>query len=179
MSDYTFFSKDPGHWGKSYQSIWGCHNICLLIQGFHIAQVTQSELTSLTCLKALGDAEKFCSDVAFLLVLPKEGAAEERVYRLTMVWVHLYQAKVSTIDGTAKQLTQLASTGPDWPYALHSMEKPATCPSLQRAIWVLWWRRIPAMSLMERSANWRFANSWGQAPGWFTQKDSMGVKFQW
>ena len=33
------------------------------------------------------------------------------------------------------------------------------------------------MSLTERSAYWRFANSWAQAPGWFTQ-DSMGVKFQ-
>ena len=42
----------------------------------------------------------------------------ERVYGLTMVWVHSYQAKVSTIDDVAKQLTQLASTGPNWPYAL-------------------------------------------------------------
>ena len=52
MSDYTFFSKDPGCWSESYQSLWGCHNICLLLQQFHITQVTQSELTSLTHLKA-------------------------------------------------------------------------------------------------------------------------------
>ena len=32
--------------------------------------------------------------------------------------VHPYQARVSMIDDVAKQLTQLASTGPDWPYAL-------------------------------------------------------------
>ena len=35
-----------------------------------------------------------------------------------MVWVHPYQARVSTIDDTAKQLAQLTSTGPTWPYAL-------------------------------------------------------------
>ena len=35
-----------------------------------------------------------------------------------MVWVHPYQARVSTIGGTAKQLAQLASTGPNQPYTL-------------------------------------------------------------
>ena len=35
-----------------------------------------------------------------------------------MVCVHPYQVRVSTIDGTAKQLAQLASTGPNWPYTL-------------------------------------------------------------
>ena len=118
MSDYTFFSKDPGCWGKSYQSLWGHHNICPLLQWFHIAQVTQSELTSLTHLKVWGDTERFYSDVAFLLVLSKEGVVGERVYGLTMVWVHLYQARVSTIGSAVEQLTQLASTGPNWPYAL-------------------------------------------------------------
>ena len=117
MSDYAFFLKDPGCWGKSYQSLWGCHDICPLLQWFQITQVTQSELTSLTCLKAWGDAKRFHGDIAFLLVLPKEGVAGERVYRLTMVWVHPYQARVSTIGGAAMQLTQLASAGPNWPYA--------------------------------------------------------------
>ena len=51
-------------------------------------------------------------------MLPKEGIAGERVYGLAMVWVHPYQARVSTIDDAAEQLAQLASTGPNWPYAL-------------------------------------------------------------
>ena len=118
MSDYTFFSKDPGHWGKSYQSLWGYHDTCPLLQQFHIAQMTQSELTFLTHLKAWGDAKRFCSDVAFLLVLPAEGVAEERVYGLAMVWVHPYQARVSTLDSAVEQLAQLTSTGPNWPYTL-------------------------------------------------------------
>ena len=118
MSDYTFFSKDPGHWGESYQSLWGHYNICPLLQWFNVAKVTQSKLTSLTHLKVWGDAKTFCSNVAFLLVLPEERVVGERMYNLAMVWVHPYQARVSTIDGTAEQLTQLASTGPNWPYAL-------------------------------------------------------------
>ena len=35
-----------------------------------------------------------------------------------MVWVHPYQARVPTIGGAAKHLAQLASTWPNWPYAL-------------------------------------------------------------
>ena len=118
MSDSTFFLKDPDHGGESYQSLWGHHDICPLLQQFHIAQVTQSELTSLTHQKAWGDNKRFCSDVAFLLVLLKEGVAKEMVYGLAMVWVHPYETRVSVIGGTTKQLTQLASTGSNWPYAL-------------------------------------------------------------
>ena len=118
MSDYAFFSKDLGHWGKSYQSLQGCHGICPLLEQFHITHMTQSELASLTHLKAWGDPKTFCSDDAFLLVLPKEGVVGERVYGLTMAWVHPYQARISIVDNAAKQLTHLASSGPDWPYAL-------------------------------------------------------------
>ena len=85
----------------------------------------QLELASLTHLKVSGDLKKFHSDVAFLLVLPKEGAVGERVYGLTMVWVHPYQGRVSTIDDVAKQLTQLASTEFDWPYALVQLNRDA------------------------------------------------------
>ena len=40
------------------------------------------------------------------------------MYGLAMVWLHPYQARVSMIDDMGKQLTQLTSTGPNWPYAL-------------------------------------------------------------
>ena len=135
MSDYAFFSKDPGCWGKSYQSLWGCHDICPLLEQFHIAHMTQLELASLTHLKACSDAKRFCSGIAFLLVLPTEGAVGERVYWLAMVWVHPYQARVSMIDNEAViQLAQLASTGPNWSLCpgVTSMGMPTMCPSLQR-----------------------------------------------
>ena len=63
-----------------------------------------------------GDHERFHSNVAFLLILPKEGMAEERVYGLAMVWVHPCQARVSTIDDAVRKLILLASAGPNWPY---------------------------------------------------------------
>ena len=104
MSNYIFYFKDPGCWGESYQSLWGCCNICPHLEQFHIAHITQTELVSLTHLKVWGNTDKFCSDITFLLVLPKEGAVEERTYGLTMMWVHPYQARVSTIKEALKQL---------------------------------------------------------------------------
>ena len=47
------------------------------------------------------------------------------MYRLAMMWVHLYQARVSTIDEAAKQLVQFASTGPNLPYALVQLNRDA------------------------------------------------------
>ena len=131
MSDYIFFSKDPSHWGELYQFLWACHDICLLLEQFHIAHITQMELVSLTHLKAWGDVDKFHSDIAFLLVLPKEGAAEEKTYGLAMMWVHPYQARVSTIEEAIKQLTQLPPLGPAGPIPwCDSMGTPTTCPSI-------------------------------------------------
>ena len=48
MCDDAFFSKDPSQWDEAYQSLWGCHGICPILEQFHIAQVTQPELSSLT-----------------------------------------------------------------------------------------------------------------------------------
>ena len=42
----------------------------------------------------------------------------DRVYGLSMMCVHPYQAMVSTMEEAIKQLTPLISTGPDWPYTL-------------------------------------------------------------
>ena len=118
MSDNEFFSKNPSWWGEAFQSLWGHLDICLLLNQFHVASITHLELSSPTSLKAWGDAEKFCSDVAFLLVLTKEGAVRDRVYGLSTLWVNPYQARVPTMQEVVKQLTALVSTGPDWPYIL-------------------------------------------------------------
>ena len=99
MSDYTFFSKSPGHWSESFQSFLGCHDICPLLYWFHVAQVTQSELTSLTHLKVWGDAKRFLSDVAFLLVLPKEGVAAEGAQACP---ADFHQAQLALCPGAAQ-----------------------------------------------------------------------------
>ena len=114
--DYAFFSKDPSQWDEAYQSLWGHHNICLILEQFHIVWVTQPGLSSLTHLLTWHDPKRFHSNVAFLMILPKEGIAGKRVYGLTMVWIHPYQARVSTIDNMARKLTLLASARPNWPY---------------------------------------------------------------
>ena len=47
MSNYEFFSKGPSQWGEAFQSLWGCHDICPLLDQFHVTSITQSELSSL------------------------------------------------------------------------------------------------------------------------------------
>ena len=104
--------------GEAFLSILGCLDICLLLQQFHVTSITQLELSSLTSLKAWGDVEKLHSDITFLLVSTKEGAAGDRMYGLSMAWVNPYPARVPTVEEAVKQLTALVSSGPDWPYAL-------------------------------------------------------------
>ena len=51
MSDYDFFSKSPNQWREAFQSLWGHHDICPLLDQFHVASIMQSELSFLTSLK--------------------------------------------------------------------------------------------------------------------------------
>ena len=140
------FPKSPSWWGEAFQSLWGCLDIWPLLNQFHVASITHSELSSLTTLKAWRDAEKFHSDVAFLLVLTEEGAVGDRVYSLSTIWVNPYQARVSTMEEAVKQLTALISIGPDWPYALvWLMGIPTTQHSLGRGTWTSWWKEAPAV----------------------------------
>ena len=118
MSEYTFFSKDPAWWGEAFQYIWGHHDICPILKYFHATSITQLELSSLTCLKAWGDLERFKSEVAFLLILTGGYAAGDRVFGLSIMWVHLYQARAPTMEEAVKLLPLLPSTWSDCPYAL-------------------------------------------------------------
>ena len=125
MSDYNFFSKGPSWWGEAFQSLWGHHDICPLLDQFHVASITQSELSSLTSLKAWGDLEKFQSNVTFLLVLIEECTAGDRVYGLSTMRVYPYQARVSTMEEAVKQLAPLIPAWPNWPYALVQLNMDA------------------------------------------------------
>ena len=133
MSDYAFFSKDPNQWEEAYQSLWGHHDICPTLEWFHVTSITQSELSSFTSLKAWGNPEKFRSHIAFLLILTEECTVGDRVYGLSMMWVHPYQARVSTVEESVKQLTPLISTGHNCPYALVWLNGDAHHVPLPRA----------------------------------------------
>ena len=104
--------------GKTFPSIWGHLDICPLLNQFHLASITYSELSSLTSLRAWGDVEKFHSNIAYLLVSTKDGAMSDRVYGLSTIWVNLCQARVSTVEEAVRLLTALVSSGPNWPYTL-------------------------------------------------------------
>ena len=118
MSEYKFFSQDPAQWGDALQSIWGCHDICPLLRSFYTTSITQLELSSLTSLKAWGNPEKFKSKVTFFLILARRCTEGDKVFGLSTIWVHLYQARAPTTGEAVKLLTLLPSTGSDSPYTL-------------------------------------------------------------
>ena len=119
MIDYAFFLQGSDRWGKDLALLWGCLNICPSLQQFHISSVTQLELSSLTGLKAwVGGQEKFCNDIAFLMVSAQEEATGDRKYSLSTIWVNPCQARVPTMEEADRELTTWVSSGPDWPYTL-------------------------------------------------------------
>ena len=117
MTDYAFFSQGSDRW-KELTSMWGCHPICPQLQQFHIASITQSEISSLTNLKAWGEKQKVHSDIAFLLILAKEDATGDRKYGLSTIWVNPHQARVHSMEEAVGELTVWVSSRPDWPYTL-------------------------------------------------------------
>ena len=52
-------------------------NICHPLQQFHIPSLTPAKLSSLTSLKAWGEKQRVCHNIAFLLVLAEEEATGE------------------------------------------------------------------------------------------------------
>ena len=132
MSNNAFFSKCSSQWGDAFLSLWGIWTSVPLLHQFHVTSITQSELSSLTSLKAWGNLKESCSDITFLLVSTKEGAAGDRMYGLSMVWVNPHQARVPTVEEAVKQLTALVSSGPNWPYALVPLNRDTHHVALPR-----------------------------------------------
>ena len=64
--------------------------------------------------KGLEGVDKFCSDIAFLLVSTEEEAIRDRMYGLSTVWVNPYLARVPTVEEAVRELTTLASSEPNW-----------------------------------------------------------------
>ena len=58
--------------------LWGSLTICPPLQQFYIPSITAAELSSLTSLKALGEKQKICHDITFLLILAEEEAQGTR-----------------------------------------------------------------------------------------------------
>ena len=125
ITDYAFFLQGSDRWGKDLAFLWGHLDICPSLQQFHISSVTQSELSSLTGLKAWGDKEKFHNDIAFLVVSAEE-ATGDRKYGFSTIWVNPCQARVHSMEEAVREQTAWVSSGPNWPYILVQLNKD-TC----------------------------------------------------
>ena len=118
MTDYTFFSQGSDMWGKEMALLWGSITICPLLKQFHIPSITLAELSSLTSLKAWGERQRLCHNIAFLLILAEEGTTGDRKYGLSAIWVNPCQARVRSMEEAVRKLTTWVSSGPDWPDVL-------------------------------------------------------------
>ena len=98
--------------------LWGSLTICPPLQQFHIPSITQSELSSLSSLKAWGEKQKISHDIAFLLILAEEKSTGDRTYGLSTIWVNPCQARVCSMEEVVRELTVWVSSGPNWPYTL-------------------------------------------------------------
>ena len=90
----------------------------------------------------LGERQKSCHDIAFLLVLAGEEATGDRKYGLSTVWVNPSQARVPFMEEVVGSLTAWISSGPNWPYTLVQLHK-GTChvPLPKEGHWgILPWR---------------------------------------
>ena len=74
--------------------MWADINICPLLHWFQLPCHSQAELSSLNGLNAMGEGQKLCHDITFLLVLAEEGATGDRNYGLLTVWVNPSQTTV-------------------------------------------------------------------------------------
>ena len=62
----------------------------------------------------MGDVEKPWWDMAFLLVAPSIAVGCKRVFGLTAVWAHPYQACFKTLGEAAHRLVLLADVSASW-----------------------------------------------------------------
>ena len=79
--------------------------------------IMQEQLNALSQVGAWGSVEKSHQDMVFLLPVLSIAMRCERVFGLTMVWAHLCQAHIHTLDDVTHKLVLLADESVDWPYA--------------------------------------------------------------
>ena len=78
--------------------LWGNISICPPLHWFQLPCHSQVELSSLNILKAWGEGQKPCHDIAFLLAQAEEEMTGDRNYGLSTIWVNPCQARVPSIE---------------------------------------------------------------------------------
>ena len=76
--------------------------------------------------QGLGERQKVCHNITFLLVLAEEEATGDRKYGLSTIWVNSCQARVPSMEEVVGKLTAWVSSGPNLPYTLVQLHE-STC----------------------------------------------------
>ena len=92
MTEYAFFAEKADRWGKDMASMWGNFNICPQLHQLELPCHSQVELFSISSLKVLGDAQKPCQNIVYLLVW-EEDTKRDMHYGISLVWVHPNQVR--------------------------------------------------------------------------------------
>ena len=71
---------------------WGSLDSCPLLTQFQMMEITQADLSTISCAEAWGDPKRPKSDMVYLLLVPDQVVEEERKFGLVAVWTHPYQA---------------------------------------------------------------------------------------
>ena len=107
MAEYAFFLQKTDQWRKEMGPLWGNFSVCPLLCQFQLPHHCQVELSSLNGLKAWGEGQKLCHDIAFLLVLAEDEVTEARNYGLSTIFVNPSQARVPCIEGSGGETEHL------------------------------------------------------------------------
>ena len=123
MDNYMYFTGDANKWEQVSMATWGSHNICPLLTQFQVMEITQSDLSAISCAEVWGDPKRPKSDMAYLLLVPDQAVEEERKFGLVLVWTHTCQACLPSLDEVVRKLTLLINTGEDWAYAFMQLNE--------------------------------------------------------
>ena len=83
MSEIVHLSTDIDLWEASTKAKWGSLDFCLVIMQFQVQAILLAQLTTLSQIETLGEAEKPWHDMAFLLIVKSTNARCEQVFSLT------------------------------------------------------------------------------------------------
>ena len=124
FTDITLWQSMPSFYkkwtsgGKGWLPCEGNISIYPLLHQFQLPCHSQVELSSFNGLKAWGEGQKLCHDIAFLLVQAEDEATGARNYGLSTIWVNHSQARVPSVEEVVGKLTAYASSRPNWPNAM-------------------------------------------------------------
>ena len=122
MAEFTFFSNRVERWMKDLSTLWGNLNVCPHLNHLELPCHSPAELISVSSFKVWGNIQDPHCDMAYLLVC-LGNTAEDRQYRVSLVWVNPNQTRATTMEELVEILAICPSSGPNWTYTLVQLYK--------------------------------------------------------